>query len=212
MPQVNWVIGPKSCAYLTYPRYGGDPLQSVSDLQSFFATLGVADHVVAHELHADGGHHYHCLLRWDEGFTTRDVRAFDVDGHHPNYSCARGKDSIRRVLGYITKDGDYYGDLSPFEALSADGKQSRHAIWAEIVGAQSVDDFWRLVRELAPEAYVRDYSRLTEYVSAHFSKPDTFVPEFTDFDVPVELAQWFRDNVSTPGLAQPVRRSLILIT
>lgn len=200
-PQVTWSVKPGNIAYLTYSQYDGDPLQSVSDLQAFFATLGVADSLVAHEFHGDGGHHYHYLLRWSETFHTRDPRAFDVAGHHPNYKCVRGKDHIRRVVDYCCKDDDYYGDRSPF--LDSGTRSNRDAVWAEIVGAESADDFWRLVRELAPFEYVNNYDRLVSYATTHFGKPQAYVPEFVDFDVPGELSDWVRENVSiAPALSR----------
>lgn len=198
MPQVNWSVKPGNVAYLTYSQYDGEPLQSVSDLQAFFATLGVADSLVAHELHQDGGHHYHCVLRWEEVFLSRDPRVFDLGGHHPNYKCVRGKDHVRRVLDYCCKDDDYYGDRAPF--IDGAGRQnSREAIWAEIIGAESSDDFMRLVRELAPYEYVNNYDRLVSYTTSHYGRVEEFVPTFTSFNVPDELSAWQRENVSTPG-------------
>lgn len=200
MPVVTWSIKPQNIAYLTYAQYNGDPIRSVSDIQSSLAILGVSHCLVGHEFHQDGGHHYHVVCRWEDGYATRDPRVFDVDGHHPNYQCVRGRDHIKRVVEYCTKDGDFYGD--PDEFLDIPKGPGRDEIWSSIIGAGNIDEFWRLVRELAPYEYVTGYDRLSSYASAHYGRAEAYVPDFTVFDTPGVLDDWVRDNlVCAPALA-----------
>lgn len=58
---------------------------------------------IGREQHADGGIHYHVLLRYGGRINIRDQRHWDVEGHHPNIQAARSR---KRVLEYVTKEGD----------------------------------------------------------------------------------------------------------
>lgn len=191
---VNWSVAIDSIAFLTYSQFNGDPLQRVSDIQACLACLGVHRCIVGHERHQDGGHHYHVVAQWETVFKASDIRAFDVDGCHPNFKSIRGDGNVNRVLDYCLKDDDYYGDDPEF-FRRATPIRSKTSIWSEIVGAESASEFWRLVRELAPFEFCNNHSRLQHYVDTHYGQPEPYVSEHANFNVPDVMSQWFQDNV-----------------
>lgn len=68
---------------------------------------GVAQAHIGHELHADGGTHYHCLIRLAaKKPDIRSCRHFDIDGFHPNVRRVRNED---HAYAYASKDGDTFG-------------------------------------------------------------------------------------------------------
>ncbi|QCQ85188.1 replication-associated protein [Finch associated genomovirus 9] len=209
---VNWSVAIDSIAFLTYSQFNGDPIQRVSDIQACLACLGVHRCIVGHELHQDGGHHYHVVAQWETVFKAHDIRVFDVDGCHPNFKSVRGDGNVNRVLDYCLKDDDYYGDDPEFFRRAAPVR-SKTSIWAEIVGAQSASEFWRLARELAPFEFVNNHSRLQHYVDTHYDIPGAYVSEHANFVVPDVMNQWFQENVvSSSAAPEPGRpRSLCLI-
>lgn len=111
---------------LTYAQSEGlDPFRVVDVL----AKLG-CECIVAKELHADGGTHYHAFFMHSSKLRTRDARAFDVDGYHPNI--LRGRKTPHQMYDYATKDGDVVA-----------GGLSRPS--DEEPPANNSDDFWRCV-------------------------------------------------------------------
>lgn len=133
--RVTWTL---ENSFLTYAQvdYEGD---FVSELQALFDVLGAEHHIVAHELHKDGGSHYHCLVRFLK-HTVRDPRHFDCHGFHPNYKGVRKGPNLKRVLDYVTKDGQYWGELDEWEKHF--GVRSKEEIWDTIVECTTRDDFF----------------------------------------------------------------------
>lgn len=197
---VNWSVAIDSIAFLTYSQFNGDPLQRVSDIQACLACLGVHRSIVGHERHQDGGHHYHVVAQWENVFKAHDIRCFDVDGCHPNFKSVRGDGNVNRVLDYCLKDGDYYGDDPEFFRRAVPVR-SKTSIWAEIVGAESASEFWRLARELAPFEFVNNYDRLARYVETHYELPGAYVSEHTDFVVPDVMSTWWQEQVVSVNAA-----------
>lgn len=196
MPRVQWSISPTSLAFLTYSQVDHDVNDFICELQSSFDMLGASRHLVAHEFHADGGNHYHCLVQWSAGFNTRDPRVFDVGGFHPNYQQVRAGSGQSRVRDYCLKDGAYFGDT--FDDVGQPAKRSRMADWASIVRAGTLGEFWTLVEQLAPYEYANNYSRLASYATARYEQPSTYVPRYTDFVVPAVMSEWADNLVSSP--------------
>lgn len=58
---------------------------------------------IGQEEHADGGRHFHVLLKYEARIDIRNERFWDVNGHHPNIQKCR---SPKQVLRYVVKDGD----------------------------------------------------------------------------------------------------------
>ena len=87
-------------ALLTYAQCGElDPFSIVEHLGS----LG-AECIIGRENHADGGLHLHAFVGWDGKFSTRNCRAFDVAGHHPNIVASYGTPAAG--WDYACKEGD----------------------------------------------------------------------------------------------------------
>lgn len=144
MVQVDWRF---SVAYLTYSQVNYDVGSFVSLLQATYDQLGASHHLVAHELHGDGGHHYHTVVRFPQPVRTRDPRFFDVAGFHPNYRGLRGAANVGRVLDYCRKDGDFYGTDDPMDFVGGDGHvggRDRDDVWHQILSAGCEDEFWEL--------------------------------------------------------------------
>lgn len=193
--RVQWTVASTSFAFLTYAQVDHDVDDFICELQSSFDMLGASRHLVAHELHADRGNHYHCLVQWTSGFTSRDTRVFDVGGFHPNYQSVRRGPDQQRVRDYCLKDGAYYGDT--FDDIDdVVVKRKRDDVWSEIVGAATLVEFWSLVQRLAPYEYVNNYSRLACYATARYDQPAAYVPRYTDFVVPGVMAAWVASLVS----------------
>lgn len=181
--QVTWRISPTSYAFLTYSQ---SPDDFESAIESHLRGLGVTDLVIGHERHADGGHHYHVMAQWPAGYETRDPRAFDVDGRHPNYRNVRGGANAARVYQYCTKDRCVSGNLE----LAVQRRPTRNEIWSEFVSAASKPEFLAMLRERAPYEYVLHYDRLLSFCRSTLPEPNTYVPKYTNFLVPTELQEW----------------------
>lgn len=59
---------------------------------------------ICQEEHQDGGQHQHVVAKFTSRFQTRNERAFDVAGQHPNVKPVR---SVRKSLAYVSKDGEF---------------------------------------------------------------------------------------------------------
>lgn len=96
--------------FLTYPRTSG----SKEDLYSFLTTIKPVQWArVALESHADGAHHFHCVVRFGKRVKTNSTnRTFDWMGRHPNITVPR---KLKDVLEYIAKEGDFQ-DFGPVPA------------------------------------------------------------------------------------------------
>lgn len=84
---------------------------------------------IGREQHADGGIHYHVLLRYGGRVNIRDQRFWDVDGHHPNIQAARSR---KRVLEYVTKEGDTL--INGFDGVFGREEEIFDVLQDEIVG------------------------------------------------------------------------------
>lgn len=166
MAQVDWRF---SVAYLTYSQVDYvDASNTITDhvgafvslLQATYDQLGASHHLVAHELHGNGGHHYHTVVRFPNPVRTRDPRFFDVAGFHPNYRGLRGAANVGRVLDYCRKDGDFFGPDGDDDFTGAGSHvvgRERDDVWHQILGAGCEDEFWELCR--SPSSRGKDVYR-----------------------------------------------------
>lgn len=171
--------------FLTYPQCGELSRERVRD--HLVHNCGVQHYLVARESHRDGNPHIHAYGEWQSAFSTRDVRNFDVDGHHPNIQPVR---STARVLQYIQKaDSDVLGNVEHLDG----GRVHYGSILGEAKGR---DDFLARVRERYPRDYVISNARLREFCDwAYPEKDDEYEPRWTDFDEPGELRDWRTDSL-----------------
>ena len=134
----------------TYAQCGDLSPWSVSDS---FSSMG-AECIVGREKHADGGTHLHVFVDFGRKFRTRKTNAFDVDGRHPNIVPSRGTPELG--WDYATKDGDVVAgglERPPSRGVAEDGGK-----WTKIVAARSREEFWSLLRDLAPRDMVTSFA------------------------------------------------------
>ncbi|AIF76264.1 Rep1 [Rhinolophus associated gemykibivirus 2] len=180
---------------LTYPQCGN---LDAFDVVDHLSTLG-AECIVGREHHENGGVHLHAFVDFGRKFRSRNVRAFDVDGRHPNVEPTRSTPSAG--WDYATKDGDIIagGLARPGDSIVSD------KTWSTIVAAKDAEEFWDLCASLAPRALVCNFSSLRSYADWRFMpKPPTYVqPGGVRIDTSScpRLDEWVQSNLTTrqPG-------------
>ena len=117
---------------LTYSALGTDS-NSVADLGAkiviMLGDLG-AECIVGRESHLDGGLHLHAFFMFGRKFESRNVRIFDVDGHHPNI--VRGYKDARAGCAYAIKEGDVVGGGLDPDSLGTEVDTSG-GVWATLL-------------------------------------------------------------------------------
>jgi hypothetical protein len=88
--------------FLTYAQAAAIP--SKDELFLFLQSARTDRCVVSKEIHADGGVHYHALVRYRSKLDTTNERFWDLEGVHPNIVRPR---KIEDCFNYVTKDGDF---------------------------------------------------------------------------------------------------------
>ena len=89
-----------SSVFLTYPQCP----ESIHTCMDFLKTKGVKCMVVSKEKHKDGNPHLHAYVEFKKKQDTRNVRFFDLNGHHPYITRPISK---YYVLLYVTKKKDF---------------------------------------------------------------------------------------------------------
>lgn len=180
-------------ALLTYAQCGDlDPFAVVNHL----AELG-AECIIGRENHSDGGLHLHAFVDFGRKYRTRNTRAFDVEGCHPNVSPSRG--TPEEGYDYAIKDGDVVA--GGLERPAGSGLASNGDVWPEIINAKDESEFWSLCESLAPRALVTQFTQLRAFAAWKF--PPIRVPYETpegiiiDTSWVAELDSWVRDNLKS---------------
>lgn len=181
-------------ALLTYAQCGDLDPWSVSD---YLSSLG-AECIIARENHAAGGVHLHAFVDFGRRFISRDVKKFDVGGCHPNIEPSKGRPWAG--YDYAIKDGDVVAGGLERPAEGGGGKLPSNAErWAEIVAAETREEFWRLLAELDPSAMVRSFSQCRAYadyryraVRETYRTPDGIVFSGSQLE---ELNRWAESNI-----------------
>lgn len=78
--------------------------------------------LIGQEKHQDGATHYHVYIHWPNKVKTKDVRAFDIEGYHPNvrrFPAHKGQSQILKWIAYCQKGGIYcqYGFPSELQYI-----------------------------------------------------------------------------------------------
>lgn len=178
-------------ALFTYAQCGGLDHWAVLD---HFSNLR-AECIIGRENHADGGIHLHAFVDFNRQFSTRDPRFADVEGFHPNVEpCAR---TPEKMWDYATKDGDVVaGGLERPDGSRVHGTSDP---WAQIILAQSRDEFFELCTQLAPRALACSFNSLRAYADWKYR------PEQVEYSTPTGLRI---DTGDVPGLREWVRENL----
>nr|QVW56552.2 MAG: replication-associated protein [Gemygorvirus] len=191
-------------ALITYAQCGELDPWVVSD----FLSQVPAECIIGRELHADGGVHLHAFVDFGERFFTSDPRRFDVDGRHPNIQpCGR---TPGKMYDYAIKDGDVVA--GGLERPGAEDVAGAGSVWDRIVDAETADEFWELVRALAPRVLLSNFNSLRSYVEWKY-KPvvaEYFTPPGIVFDLSgvEELGEFVRESMSGNVIGRP--KSLII--
>lgn len=177
-------------ALFTYSQCGGLDPWSVSD---HFSSLG-AECIIGRETHADGGTHLHAFVSWERRFRSRKPTFADVSGQHPNISRSRG--SPWDGYDYAIKDGDVVAGGLEQPERPGDPVRGRDAAWSKIVAAENREEFWELVRELAPADLAKSFPALAKfadwqyaYTPGPYDGPTRDDPRFDTRPYP-ELEAW----------------------
>lgn len=179
-------------ALITYAQCGDLDPWSVSDLLSAVP----AECIIGRENHSDGGVHLHAFVDFGKRFFTSDPRRFDVDGHHPNIQpCGR---TPHTMYDYAIKDGDVVA--GGLERPGGDDVAGIRTVWDRIVDAEDADQFWELVRTLAPRQMLCNFNSLRGYaewryrpVVAPYVTPPGIVFDISGLE---ELSEFVRDSLS----------------
>ncbi|AMH87672.1 replication-associated protein [Pteropus associated gemycircularvirus 10] len=174
---------------LTYAQSGDLSEWSVLD---HISSLG-AECIVAREDHADGGTHLHVFCDFGRKKQSRRPDYFDVEGHHPNIVPSRGR--AGEGWDYATKDGNIVA--GGLERPGGGGLPSTPDKWREIVGAESREEFFDLLRQLDPKTLITRWSELNRYADAAYAtRAEPYVgPTGIEFELGMvpELARWGRE-------------------
>jgi hypothetical protein len=106
--------------FLTYPKC---TMSKEDALASLKAKKTYDQIVVSRELHLDGTPHLHVYIKYATKFDLTNERFFDLGSFHPNIQVAK---SLKAVLEYIKKDGDYIEEGIDF-ALAVEAMESHKA-------------------------------------------------------------------------------------
>lgn len=181
---------------LTYAQIGDRDIDEFGwKISDMLSGIG-AECIVGAEYHADGGRHLHAFFMFERKFQSRNVRVFDLDGCHPNI--VRGYSSPEEGAKYAIKDGDVIAGGLDISTLGASVSGTRN-VWAEIILAETRDEFFEACARLAPRALLCSYTSLRCYADWKYREvPEPYsTPGGLSFDtsgVP-ELDQWVRESL-----------------
>lgn len=176
---------------LTYAQCGDlDPVEVCNHL----GELG-AECIIGREEHDDGGIHLHCFFMFESQFETRDARCFDVGGRHPNV--VKGYGTPEKGYDYAIKDGDVCA--GGLERPGRKGLPEAGAKWAEIILAETREDFFETVARLDPRSLCVNFNSLKCYADwkyrterEPYSTPRGISIEIGGVEV---LSDWVRNNL-----------------
>jgi len=177
-------------ALLTYAQSGDlDPHEIVCHLSG----LG-GECIVGREDHEDGGVHFHAFVDFEHKFRTRDVRAFDVGGRHPNIVSSWG--TPEKGWDYATKDGDIVGGglLRPDNTVG----KSKGCDWSAILSAETREDFFARLEEHNPRALVTSFGSVKLFADWRFrvERGEYCHPGGISFEgVPSDMVSWVDGNI-----------------
>jgi len=183
---------------LTYSQSGDLSEWAVLDHVS---SLG-AECIIGREDHADGGTHLHVFCDFGRKKQSRRSDLFDVQGHHPNISPSRGRP--REGWDYATKYGEVVA--GGLERPGGGGLPAAAHKWGQIVGAESREEFFDLLRQLDPKTLVTRWSELNRYADAAYTREhEPYVgPAGIVFELGMvpELVGWRRELAQNDGVGK----------
>lgn len=138
--------------FLTYSQCSG----TKEELLEFLRTIDtVEEYAIAREEHSDGGQHFHVFVRFRTGVRWRDVLLFKFGARTADAQAAR---SVRAVIKYVEKDGDYISNIENLEEFQGNKVRKRNRDILEMGANEAVDQ--GLVR-------IEDYTRVTASINSY---------------------------------------------
>lgn len=124
------------------PKEADDnPIPNAKAIVEALEMLGEGQYVIAEELHKDESRHYHVYWKFYEEFDTKNPRAFDIAGVHPNICWDAGKPGW---INYITKFDNW---ITNFYVKKGDP-------WAEAYEAKTVDEAMEIIGRKRPREMI----------------------------------------------------------
>jgi len=204
---------------LTYPQLPEWALDENDEryLPSCIVSLSCslqAECIVARERHLDGGWHIHAFLDFGgRGFSTRNTRAFDLSGLHPNIERVGRTPEI--AYDYACKDGDVLAggaerpssgsdqsdasdnSMSP-EARAKSGTGNARD-WDIILASENREDFFLECARRAPKSLAINFVGLSKYadwkyrpIPVGYCHPEDWTVRLDDYPV---LIDWIANNL-----------------
>lgn len=93
---------------LTYPQCS---LSKELVFQALDSLSSIKEYVIALEKHQDGSPHIHAVLSFKSRYHTKNPRAFDLEGHHPNIQGLKTVADFKRACKYAQKDSDFITNI-----------------------------------------------------------------------------------------------------
>lgn len=172
-------------AFLTYSQVSNEFTRE-SVFHALNDQYGLAEYVIAEELHADGGRHIHARVTFQHKIDSTDPGLFDIsDGannFHPNIkTILRGASNVGRVDEYILKH-------DPAPITNVQTKLS----WKEMMdGSHSAEEYMGFVKQFYPRDFALNYQRLLAMANAMWPTygPNTIISSTLNYDcqIPGEL-------------------------
>lgn len=185
---------------LTFPQTGhrGDLNEIMGYHLAYFPPLKY--YVLGHELHMDGGHHYHLVVIFEDKQNIRDSTFFDwmFDDCHANVKSIRqGKVNLERAVKYCKKDQDWVESIDYDVAFPKEKTISK--LFADAIEAGADD---RQLRDLDNVFLMRNYRMVASYRSLVEPWRDELVA-WVDPIVPQHLSDWFLVHQWVMGNVKP---------
>ncbi len=115
----------------------------------------IVEYVICHELHQDGGDHYHAYIKFQHGVPWRDVLIFKIFGKTADAKPAR---SARACIQYVEKNPDYISNIENLEEVLGNKVRKRNRDIMEAGANRAVDD--GLIR-------IEDYCRVRQCIDSY---------------------------------------------
>ena len=146
-----------------------------------------------HELHADGGDHFHVFVAWETPISTRHQDIFDFGSSHPNIQPIRR--TPEKAFDYAGKDNDVIHEHGERPGESGASVVRRDDIWADALAQPTRDEFLQHLRDAAPRDYVLYFDQLERFADRFFAPPEPIYssPDFTTLGFP-GMADWLEQS------------------
>lgn len=181
--------------FCTWSQCPLEPGLALAQISACLERWGLKDHILAQELHADGGLHLHAYLKTTRKVNTTnssflDLRNGSVGTYHGNYQTCRNPAAVKQ---YVTKDGNW---ISNFYS-GPDEEKRPESVWKlaiEMAKEGKVAKAMAIIAEARPEVFIREANRLRGNLRS-LEVRDAKKEDFTFAPVP-GIAKWARNTKS----------------